>query len=109
MHNSNTALLLIDIQLGIFNYSGAKLYKPKIFLNIIKSLIEYVKEKKYPIVYVQHETSGKTSILHPSQPGWVIHPDISPDKEDHIIHKKFSDSFKNTNLHRVLKDSNVKL
>ncbi|MFW9930295.1 MAG: cysteine hydrolase family protein [Candidatus Thorarchaeota archaeon] len=102
------ALLIIDVQVGLINFPKASLYEPEKVLNNIKMLIKKARESKVPVIYVQHQTRGKNSYLHKSSPNWLIHPEITPLKTDVIIHKRFNDSFKETELNSFLKENKIK-
>lgn len=109
---SDTALLIIDIQVGNFSdpellalmgpiYNGDKL------LAKIKSLIGKARLSKIPIIYIQN-CGGNGDPDKPGTPGWNIHPSIVPIEEEIIVQKRTPDSFHNTNLKDELDYKGIK-
>jgi nicotinamidase-related amidase len=98
---SKKCLLVIDVQLGMFNLSRP-LYKSDSFLQNISNLIQKARSENIAIVYLQHCGSEK-SPFKKGTIGWNIHPSIGPTVNDHVVEKKHSDSFQDTNLEEVLK------
>jgi nicotinamidase-related amidase len=95
----DTALLVIDVQVGIVE--GFRAYRGKEVLEQINKLLSKARGAKVPIIYVQHD-GGKGDPLEPGTSGWEIHPAIKPLDGDLIIHKRASDSFFETDLQREL-------
>lgn len=97
------ALLVIDVQNAMFEegvFNGEKL------LQNIKHLLTKAQAANTPIFYVQHnEAHGE--LLEYGTKGWEIHPDISPQIKDVIIHKTTPDSFFNTSLDEELKNRGI--
>ena len=98
-------LLVIDVQNGMFGLP-VELYKGKIKLDNIYSLIKKARAGNALIVYMQHY-GHKESIFGEGSKGWRIHPKISPLDNDVTIKKKYSDSFLETTLDDVLKNSEI--
>jgi nicotinamidase-related amidase len=105
---SNTALLIIDVQRGMFEspiippvYNGDQL------LETLGHLIEQAREARLPIIYVQHNGSSG----HPLERGaaaWEIHPAIKPGDEDLVIQKLNPDAFQDTPLQSELERRAIK-
>lgn len=95
---SKTALVIIDVQVGLFD----EVYdEDREVLERIQDLIARAHEAGSPVVYVQHNGwSGHP--LEPGAPGYAIHPSIAPDEGDVIVQKRASDSFHDTTLQREL-------
>ncbi len=109
---NDTALLIIDIQVGNFSdpelltlmgpiYNGDKL------LAKIKSLIDRARLAEIPIIYIQN-CGGNGDPDEPGTPGWDIHPSIVPLEEEIIVQKRTPDSFHNTNLKYELDCKGIK-
>jgi len=100
----HTALLIIDVQVGIIN--GFKAYRGNEVLDRIHGLAERARASNTPVIYVQHdgESGGP---LETGSSGWQIHPAIKPETEDLIIRKKASDSFYQTSLQDELTKLNI--
>jgi len=102
----NTALLIIDVQLGMYEESDP-VYRGEALLETIAALIAKARAADAPVVYVQHSGS-EGHPLHPEGPGWPIHPAIAPAEGDPIVHKLDPDSFQETDLQRELEATGIK-
>lgn len=98
-------LLVIDVQNGMFNLPR-ELYKGSSTLENIYSLISKARETKTLIVFMQHSGNENTHFGHGSK-NWQIHAKVAPRKNEIIIEKKHPDSFQNTKLDGLLKNSNI--
>jgi nicotinamidase-related amidase len=99
--SSKKCLLIIDVQLGMFNLSRP-LYKSDSLLEKIIKLIQKARSKNIAVVYVQH-CGNERSPFKKGSVGWNIHPSVYPTENDYVIEKKYPDSFQDTNLEEVLK------
>jgi uncharacterized protein len=100
------ALLIVDMQEAFFNFSGRELHKAVELINNTSKLIEWARETKLPIIYMQHAgTSGGK--LQFGTEGWHIHHSIAPLRTDTVIHKKTVDPFTHTSLKKVLAFMNI--
>jgi aminoglycoside 6'-N-acetyltransferase len=104
MH-SKTALLVIDVQMGMFQSLKKKPYLGDEFLERLSKLISAARASDVPVVYVQH--TSKRGPFVPGKPGWAIHPDIAPHPGESVVEKQTPDSFKNTELKLVLDNLGV--
>jgi nicotinamidase-related amidase len=102
---SKKCLLVIDIQSGMFNLSRP-LYKGDTLLENTKSLIQNARAENIPVVFVQH-CGSENSPFQKGSAGWDFHPLISPDANEYVIEKKYSDSFQETELDEVLKKMEI--
>ncbi len=94
---NNTALLIIDTQVGVIEPA----YKGKEVLDNINVLLAQARAAHTPVIYVQHE-SPQGEGLEIGTPSWAIHPAIAPQQGELIVHKRASDSFYNTILQHEL-------
>lgn len=102
----NTALLIIDVQIGSFS-KEKQLYKEDELLHNIQTLISKARIKNIPIFFTKH--NGKAGTLNQKgTPGWEVHPSIPLYKEDVIIEKDFPDSFQQTDLQQQLAIKNIR-
>lgn len=99
MHKK-TALLVIDVQLGMFQSTKKTPYQAHEFLKRLSSLINAARAHGVPVIYVQH--ASKRGPFVPGKPGWAIHPDIVPHAGEPVVGKRTPDSFKDTELKSVL-------
>lgn len=104
--SSETGLLVIDVQKGLFTDFGP-LFREQQMLSAIKKLIAAARSSESPVIYIQH-CAGEGEALAPTTEGWQIHPEIQPDSNDIIVQKRFPDSFKDTSLAHELESRGIK-
>lgn len=101
----NTALLVIDMQLGNFQYPDP-VYDREKLLSKVQCLIGKTRDEGVPIFYVQNKGSeGDPDEI--GTPGWEIHPTIVPKEGDVVIEKETPDAFHKTTLHQKLKSKGI--
>lgn len=100
---TGTALLIIDVQQGLF-HKPTPIYKAKELLQNITALVGKARRAGVPVYYIQH--SGKGG-LEKGSGGWELHPQLPPIDEDHIIHKEHGNAFEETILEDVLASENI--
>lgn len=103
--NGNTALLVIDVQVGIID--GFNAYRRDEVLGQINRLRRKARDSNSPIIYIRHD-GGSGHPLEAGSKGWAIHPEIEPEQGDLIIEKRAPDSFFETTLERELGDRGIK-
>jgi nicotinamidase-related amidase len=104
--STNTALLVIDVQVGLVE--GAEpAYRGAEMLANINSLLTMARTAGTPVIFVQHDGSegGRLAV---GSPGWQIHPAIAPVGGEAIVRKRASDSFHETTLQRELESQSIK-
>lgn len=101
-----TALLVIDVQLGMFN-EAEPVYGAEALLATLRGLIDRAHAAGAPVIYIQHCGLGEHPI-RPGQPGWPIHPRIAPAEGDTVVHKNHPDSFQDTNLQATLEAAGIR-
>jgi nicotinamidase-related amidase len=99
----NMALLVIDVQKGLFHRTHP-IYKAEELLKNINNLVDRSHENDVPVYYIQHE--NKSSLLEGSE-AWELHPDIQPEDADMIIHKRYGSAFQDTPLGEELAQKGV--
>ena len=102
-NGSKIALLVIDVQQGLFQKSHP-IYKADEILNNINSLVERAHQAGVPVFYIQH--SDQRDLAQGSE-GWQLHPRLHPVEADGFIFKQKSNSFEDTNLDEVLKSKGI--
>jgi len=100
---SQWALLVIDVQNGLFNKT-TPIYKADELLKKINYLVSIAHENGSPVVYIQH--SNPSTLVYGSK-DWQLHPAITPEKRDFQVHKKHGNSFEETNLSDLLESNSV--
>ena len=103
LDSNNTALLVIDVQQGLFKKS-TPIYNAEALLENINLLVDRAHQAGVPVFYIQH--SGGSSLVK-GTPDWRFHPEIQPQKIDTIIHKQHGNTFEDTNLDQLLKSRDV--
>jgi len=101
-----TALLIIDVQSGIFSDFGP-VYQSRGILSRIKNLITRARSSSTPVIYIQHCSAPGGALEH-GTPGWRIHPAITPHPGEPVIQKRTPDCFQGTALQQKLKSLGVK-
>lgn len=90
----NTALMVIDAQSGVV----AGNYERDAVVANIATLVERARAGHVPVVWVQHSSDG----LVRGSDGWQIVPELAPAEGEPIVHKRYGDSFEDTDLEDVL-------
>jgi nicotinamidase-related amidase len=99
------ALLIIDMQKGLFNRPPGPIYKETRLLGNINSLINRANSAEAPVIYVHHSND---SWLAKESDNWQFHPSLLPPREEQIIQKLGSNAFWETDLQEKLNALNVK-
>lgn len=105
--SKNTALLVIDVQQGVFEL-GSPVYEGEALIERINHLIQQARQAECPVIFIQHSGTSTRHPLHPDNPGWAYHLAIDLRDTDIVVHKTAPDSFKKTTLKAILKDLNIK-
>lgn len=100
----NRALLIIDVQQGLFGPSP-KPYHAKEIIDNINLLITKARTQHIPIIFIQHEDA--TDLIYQST-DWQLYPSLNANNRDHFIRKTTPDSFHNTELHQLLQTLKIK-
>ena len=99
----NLALLVIDVQQGLFKKS-TPIYNADELLGNINLLVDLAHQDGVPVFYIQH-TEPRT--LVEGSPDWQLHPKLQPQSTDNIIHKQHSNAFEGTDLDNILQSQNI--
>jgi nicotinamidase-related amidase len=91
----NTALLIVDVQVGVVAGSPGR---DSVVANIGR-LVEQARRTQAPVVWVQHSDDGR---LAKGGEAWRIVPELSPDTAEPLIEKRYGDAFEDTDLEAVL-------
>ena len=106
---NTTALLVIDVQLGIFmrkHHDGLAIYREEALLENIKTLIDKAKKAHSPVIFIQHVYTD-FPLMEKGQPLWEVHPDIMPEQDDIVIEKYHADAFCESSLDDTLKSHGI--
>ena len=102
-NTAKTALLVIDLQQGLFDKSQP-VYKADQLLENVLLLVEQAHAARAPVFYIQH--CDKRDLAEGSV-GWQLHPRLQPVSQDFHLLKEKSNSFEGTNLDMVLKSKGI--
>lgn len=91
---TRTALMVIDVQNGVV--TGAH-ERDSVVANI-SALVAKARQQQVPVVWVQHSDEG----MERDSDGWQVVPELSRLESEALVHKKFGDSFEDTDLEDVL-------
>jgi nicotinamidase-related amidase len=90
----NTALIVIDVQNGVV----AGTHERDAVVANIGSLVEGARREDVPVIWVQHSSDN----LVQGSDSWRIVPELSPADAEPHVHKRYPDSFEDTDLEAVL-------
>jgi nicotinamidase-related amidase len=90
----HSALLVIDVQVGVVEGNHDR---DRVVANI-GALVDKARDEDVPVVWVQHSDD------HLARDGdtWQIVPELRPDDDEPVVHKRYGDSFEDTTLEQVL-------
>lgn len=95
----NTAVVVIDVQNGVVTGS----YERDAVVANIAALVGRARAQHVPVVWVQHESDS----LVAGTDEWQIVPELEPAAHEPIVHKRYGDSFEDTDLEQVLAGQGV--
>ena len=99
----NMALLVIDVQHGLFG-KATPIYQAAELLHNILALVDRAHGAGAPVVYIQH--SDQKALVKDSS-DWQLHPGLQPLPTDYRIDKLHGDAFQDTILDEALRARNV--
>src|SRR5215475_698691 len=100
----NTALLVIDVQVGIIDHFLS--YNKDQVLANINDLLTKARAARVPVIYLQHD-GGKGDPLEAHTAGWTIHQRVAPVEGEPIVEKRSCSSFYETPLKATLDEAGV--
>ncbi len=98
MSTKLTALLVIDLQHGLFRKS-TPIYRAEPLLDAIDTLIGRARSAGALVIMVQHASD---KVLPFGSPDWQLHPRLHPAEGDLIVYKQHGNAFEDTPLHAEL-------
>ncbi|MFX0121334.1 MAG: cysteine hydrolase family protein [Candidatus Hodarchaeota archaeon] len=99
----NTALIVVDVQIGLFQRQ-TPIYREKKLLENINKLEKYARSVNIPIIYIQH--ANNTTLIEGSDK-WQLHPQLTKHENDLLVHKRYPNTFKKTNFQKELETRNI--
>lgn len=95
-----TALLVIDVQNGVVKGSPRR---DEVVANI-GSLVDRARAEDVPVIWVQHSNDRG---LKQGSEGWQYVPELTRRADESLVHKRYGDSFEDTDLEAVLAERGV--
>lgn len=100
-----TALLLIDIQQGMFGPEEV-CHEPDELLAKVSALLNRARAAGVPVLHVQHCEEEGAPFAHKSA-SWQIRPEVAPREGEPVIEKWACSSFYNTDLDQRLRAAGI--
>ncbi len=104
LNPAETALLVIDVQKGIFS-RPTPVYGEEELLNNINSLIELFSRSDAKTYFIQHSNQ---KFLQYGSVNWEFHPALQISENDLIIHKTHGNAFEDTILQEELDSRGIR-
>lgn len=95
----NAALLVIDMQ----NDVVAKAHNRDGVIAAINGLVDRARTEGVPVVWVQHSADD----MPKGSEGWAYVPELRKREDETVVHKRYGDSFEDTDLETVLAEHRV--
>jgi nicotinamidase-related amidase len=95
----NTALLVIDVQNDVV---GGAHNRDDVVANVAV-LVDKARAADVPVVWVQHSSEH----MPQGSEGWQYVPELKQAESESVVHKRYPDSFEDTDLEAVLADRKV--
>jgi len=102
----STALLIVDMQVGLFEGDPPRLDADGV-IRRINRLARTVRENDGTVIFIQHD-GPEGNPLEPNTPGWELLPALERDPMDPIVRKEACDAFYETELQSLLEQLNAK-
>ncbi len=99
----NSALMVIDVQLGLFT-AKEPIYNADELIDNINHLIDFARSSDTLLIFVQH--SNETRLKKDSE-GYNYHPDIHLQEDDLIYYKTKGSVFEENDLHSFLQSKGI--
>jgi nicotinamidase-related amidase len=98
----NCSLLVIDVQVAMFDDPDNLPHEGEIVVAKIKDLIERARSAGVDVDFVRHE-HARYLPMQPGNAGWEIRPELAPLPGESIFDKRACDSFYETGLEASLR------
>ncbi|MFD8722829.1 isochorismatase family protein [Streptomyces sp. NPDC059629] len=95
----NTALLIVDVQNGVVDGSHNR---DEVIANI-NTLLAKARSETVPVIWIQHSSDE----LKPDSAPWQWVPELIREAAEPLVHKRYGDSFEDTELESVLAERGV--
>lgn len=103
MSKTNQALIVIDVQMGLFQRANP-VYQAEQVLDNINILIDRARQAGVPVIFIQHSNDNT---LMKGSAQWKLHPEIRPLAGEKIVYKLHPNAFIDTDFQDELEKSDV--
>jgi nicotinamidase-related amidase len=104
---NSTALVVIDVQNGMFTFPERQPHDGDAFLARVHDLVARARAAKAPVLFVQHDGGSGHPLAKPSD-NWRIHPGTGFQSDDIVVEKQHCDAFQDTDFAQKLTDLGAK-
>ena len=99
---AQTAVLVIDVQTGLFCATPAPLEADAVIARI-NDVTARARQAGSPVIFIQHDGGANDEDLAPFTDGWKLHPDLQVRPGDVSLRKTTCDAFYGTSLEAELR------
>ena len=103
VHGQAMALLVIDVQQGLFHKS-TPIYGAEPLLNTFTTLFGRAHAAGVPVIYIQHASD---EVLLFGSADWQLYARLQPDVDDLVVQKQHGNAFEDAPLHAALVERGV--
>jgi nicotinamidase-related amidase len=103
---SMNALVIIDVQIGMFTFPGHAPHDGEATVARIAGLLTRARENGVPVFFVQH-AGARGDALEQGTPGFPFRPELAPRDGESVTVKQHCNSFQNTDFDQTLKRAGI--
>jgi nicotinamidase-related amidase len=103
---NKTALLLIDLQLGLLREPNG-VYRGSEVVALAADLLRRARLASVPVFHLRHDGGPDDEDLARKTPGWLHHPDVATRSGEPVIDKTTSSGFVSGELDRRLRELGI--
>ncbi|HEY0625118.1 MAG TPA: cysteine hydrolase family protein [Allosphingosinicella sp.] len=101
------ALVIIDVQKGMFAFPEAQPHEGEAVVARIAELLSRARAAGAPVLFVQHSCDEEGDPLHPDGPGFPFRDELAPHPSEPVIVKTKCSAFQATDLAERLSTAGV--
>ena len=101
------ALLIIDVQNDYFEGGKSQLFRSSEALVNIEKILAVFRQKKLPVIHIQHINEPGSSFFLPDTFGAQIHEKLIPLENEYHLIKHMPSGFLGTDLEKLLKENEI--
>ena len=100
------ALVIIDVQQGMFTFPGSVPHDGEATVARIAGLLARARKSGTPVFFVQHD-GGEDDPLAAGSPGFPFRDELTPAKGESVTVKRHCNAFQNTDFDQKLKRADI--